>query len=559
MSPTNEITVSSHVARDFLQNADYFSTMPKVVWEYVSNALDNPKEGQPVIVDVKITPERVVFSDNASGMDREDLLRFFQMHGRNIQRQRGRVVRGRFGTGKSAAFGIARTLRIETRKDSRYNVVQLRREVIDAASHGKPFAVEEIVSNAPTDEADGTTVVISRLFNSKRLEIEETRRYIERHLGRNQQNHRVFINDHQCEFEESVYTQAHEFEASPHVVERIGPVRLVVKVAPSPLDAESNGIDVLAHGLWHDTTLGDLPRQGSARRLFGEVTCDLLETWEGEPSPFDNTRNNTLNPVNPVVATLLGWVSTRLREIVEDLDEAERSRKKTEEAKKLTREAQRLGEALNEDFRELQRQLAKIRSDQESLPVSGQTERLEDAIGPLTELADPDAAILPGEGYLPTDLQQSGPPSGDGRRGLEGAPGEEPRPGSSILPGEQPGAPHKKTRRNRSSNTFAIEFVNETAERERSHYDRETRTIYVNLDHPQLAAARSIHPDIDSDGFRQVAYEVAFVEYALALMTEEAYRDVTMDPHDVLFDVRSTVNRVAQRIPNLLSSGRPDH
>jgi hypothetical protein len=75
----------------------------------------------------------------------------------------------------------------------------------------------------------------------------------------------------------------------------------------------------------------------------------------------------------------------------------------------------------------------------------------------------------------------------------------------------------------------------------------------VNLDHPQLVAARNIHPDVDSDGFRQVAYEIAFVEYALALMTEEAYRDETMDPHDVLFDVRSTVNRVAARIPNLLS------
>jgi HSP90 family molecular chaperone len=198
MSNQGEITVSSHVARDFLQNADYFSTMPKVVWEYVSNALDNPKEDQPVIVDVRISPDRLVFSDNASGMASEDLKRFFQMHGQNIQRQRGRVVRGRFGTGKSAAFGIARTLRIETRKNGYYNVVELTREMIEAASDGKPFGVKEIVKNAPTDEEDGTTVILSRLFDRKRLEIDETRRYVERHLGRNQQNHRVFINDHQC-------------------------------------------------------------------------------------------------------------------------------------------------------------------------------------------------------------------------------------------------------------------------------------------------------------------------------------------------------------------------
>ena len=58
--------------------------------------------------------------------------------------------------------------------------------------------------------------------------------------------------------------------------------------------------------------------------------------------------------------------------------------------------------------------------------------------------------------------------------------------------------------------------------------------------------------DVDSAGFRQVAYEVAFVEYALALMTEEAHRDENMDPRDVLYDVRNTVNRVASRIPELL-------
>ena len=51
MKKSTEIKVSTHVARDFLQNAEYFNTLPKVVWEYVSNSLDNSKEsGQPVNV-----------------------------------------------------------------------------------------------------------------------------------------------------------------------------------------------------------------------------------------------------------------------------------------------------------------------------------------------------------------------------------------------------------------------------------------------------------------------------------------------------------------------------
>ena len=64
---TTHITVTT-VARDFLQNAAYFSTVPKVVWEYVSNAIDNPGEGEAVHVEVQITRERVVIRDNAAGM-----------------------------------------------------------------------------------------------------------------------------------------------------------------------------------------------------------------------------------------------------------------------------------------------------------------------------------------------------------------------------------------------------------------------------------------------------------------------------------------------------------
>lgn len=41
MKTKTEIRVSTHVARDFLQSAAYFNTVPKVVWEYVSNSLDN--------------------------------------------------------------------------------------------------------------------------------------------------------------------------------------------------------------------------------------------------------------------------------------------------------------------------------------------------------------------------------------------------------------------------------------------------------------------------------------------------------------------------------------
>lgn len=47
MSRQQPIEVTSHVARDFLQNAAYFNAMLKLVWEYVANSLEATKDEMP--------------------------------------------------------------------------------------------------------------------------------------------------------------------------------------------------------------------------------------------------------------------------------------------------------------------------------------------------------------------------------------------------------------------------------------------------------------------------------------------------------------------------------
>ena len=46
-------------------------------------------------------------------------------------------------------------------------------------------------------------------------------------------------------------------------------------------------------------------------------------------------------------------------------------------------------------------------------------------------------------------------------------------------------------------------------------YEKDDRTIFINLDHPQLVAAIGLG-DSDDPVFRRLAYEVAFSEYAIA-------------------------------------------
>src|SRR5689334_359476 len=86
------------------------------IWEYVANGLQYVDPGTTPVVQVKLDSKRkrITISDNGRGMDWEGLSNFFVMHGENVDRRQGKGGRGRFGTGKSAAFGIADTLRIST-------------------------------------------------------------------------------------------------------------------------------------------------------------------------------------------------------------------------------------------------------------------------------------------------------------------------------------------------------------------------------------------------------------------------------------------------------------
>ena len=104
------IAVTTHVARDLLQSAALFKHEHSVVWEYVSNGLEytDPSVNPVINVHVDVKARGITIHDN--GMSRDDLQRYFQMHGENIDRKKGKEGRGMFGTGKSAAFGIANIL-----------------------------------------------------------------------------------------------------------------------------------------------------------------------------------------------------------------------------------------------------------------------------------------------------------------------------------------------------------------------------------------------------------------------------------------------------------------
>src|SRR5262245_59457650 len=247
MKTTAQLKLTSHVGRDLLASAASFKNEAAVVWEYVVNSLQyvDPGVSPRVQVSTDSTKRTIAISDYGSGMSVDVLQRFFQMHGENLERLAGRAGRGKFGTGKSAAFGIATEMQVDTVRNGKRNVLRLTREMIDKST-GDEIPIEWLSKDESVDAPTGTTITISRI-NIDKIRKASIIEYIERHLQVfRAKAPAVAIDDHVCEYIKPPIDEAHNFEPSGSQRQLLGDVKLVVRVAAAPLPAAEQGISVTA-------------------------------------------------------------------------------------------------------------------------------------------------------------------------------------------------------------------------------------------------------------------------------------------------------------------------
>ncbi|MFI5386748.1 MAG: ATP-binding protein [Fimbriimonadales bacterium] len=538
------------MARDLLQNAALFKTDKLVVWEYVSNSLDYVDPGMNPIVRVTLDSKkkRIAVADNGRGMSWSDLQnKFFMMHGENIDRKEGRPGRGRFGTGKSAAFGIAEQLRITTVRNGSRSCVELRRSSVETMASEEPIPVRCIEREVATSEPNGTSIAIEGV-HLKSLDQPGIIKYIERHLARWSKNVTVFVNNHECEFTEPPVFKEERFRPEGAIKEKLGEVELIVKVSKAPLQEDLRGVSIYANGVWHETTLAGSEGREMAQCLFGEIDVPRLDEDRSPIAPFDLSRSMRLNPGNETVHAIYAFVGLKVEIVRRELVEGEKKRKATELAKKLAAQASEIARVINEDFDDFRQRVAKARAK----AVGGSDVHQLDAGG-----GDQDDDLLFGHD-LPAEVvaPNGGPGGGQEGGGQDGAPRD-------LAPAVTPGSPDSERkgrlaggvdRKPSSRGGFRVEFDSLGVESHRATYVRDERTIYINLDHPQLAAARGLE-SVEDAAFRRLAYEVAFSEYAVALASELAARDEYLDPSDPIVDIRETLNRIARKAANLYAAG----
>lgn len=543
----HQLRVTSHVARDLLQSAQLFQHEHAVVWEYVSNGLEYVDPGvQPTVdVAVDVKARKITVRDNGRGMTAADLERYFQMHAENVDRKKGKPGRGMFGTGKSAAFGIGDVLRLTTVRNKKRCKVELSRKDIDAAPDGSGIPIRVIEREHPTDEPNGTLVEVEGI-HLKRMDVGAIIRHIERHIA-HWPNATVIVNHQECKVSEPAYSDERRFSSRGTPFEPVlGTVELVIRIAKAPLDPEWQGIAILSNGVWHTTTLAGCENKPFVNYLFGELDVPRIAEDKSPIPPFDMSRSMRLNPKNEVVGQIFAFVGSHIEALRRELEQADRERKKDRDAKRLLEEASEIARIINKDFdawrNQVQKTLAKVQGGSDKLESEG----LGGDAGEILIAGSDIPAIVVGDGGLIVRTGEGGvivdpTPSNTGGPQLERTEG----------PAETTATPRKKSSKS-TSGGFKVDFIHMGEEGARAKYERAERTIFINLDHPQIAAALALG-GIEDVAFRRLSYEVAFSEYAIALSSELAGGDWYHDITDPIVDIRDTLNRISRSAAGLYS------
>ncbi len=539
MEKTNEkLYVKSHVARDLIQSADLFRTDKAVVWEYVSNGLQYIDAGVSPIVRVKLDNKnkKISISDNGRGMNWNGLQNFFIMHGENQDRKQGKVGRGRFGTGKSAAFGIANILRVTTIADEKLSKVQLKRSEIEKMNSEDQIPVHILEKESSISQANGTLIEIEEI-NLKTLDQIGIISYIEHHLAKWSKGVTVWVNNHECEFNEPPIAEKRVYKPEGEFTEVLGNVELILKVAKAPLDAELRGVSVFSNGVWHETTSAGNEGRDMAQYIFGEIDVPALDKDNSPITAFNVSRSMQLNKNNPLVREIHVFVGQKFDQLRRELLEVEKKRRADEEAKKLAGQASEIASVINEDFSAFRQKIAKAKAK---------------AFGAFdNQIAQKDSSEnedLAWGTEIPAEIVS--PTGGIGSVGeSEKVDGKESRDlNPQVIENE---TSEKQGRRAEAEETqksyggFRVEFRNMGSENARASYTSDNRTISINLDHPQLVSARG-NNSIDEPLFLKLSYEIAFTEYSIALAYELEKRNEFMDLTDPINQIRETLNRISR-------------
>jgi hypothetical protein len=542
----SQLVATTHVGRDILQSAQLFRTPEAAVWEYVVNSLQYVDQGTVPHVEVvlDLPAKKITISDNGSGMDIDGLEHFFTMHAENWERRKGIPGRGKFGTGKSAAFGIGTALTVSTTRDGKRQTVKLDIDMINAAE-GAAVPIQTIEHDAPAaGEPNGTTIEIAGI--TTRIAREPVVALIERHLSAFQGSPVVTVNGRVCEIVRPSASITHTFKPTPQIAELVGDIELTVSAAVAPLDDIHRGVQITIgpdNLIAVEATGVDTKEYG--RHLFGHVDCPELDNPEYDPvAAYTTDRSMHLNKAHPVALALTTLIGASLEQVRQELVEAGKKAKADADASRLRKTTNKIEEILNADLKDFRDRLEGMAgTTHRRTPLEGTAGGKEQ--DPTEKVVDP-GGQEPGipDGVSGENVDEPVESDGTGGAALGGGTpgGENASPAGTFDPEGDDTLSPAGTGHKRMRGGLSVDFDHYGKDFDRYLWDPEVRKITINLDHPVVQAAKAL-PD-DEATFRRLCYEIAFTGYAVALADLQFERDPARDSSDATFEIRAALRRV---------------
>ena len=502
----------TNTAKSILDGAHLFKHTHLVIWEYVTNEIDSLIDSsikRKPIIHVNFDKDKITISGNGTGMDHEALQSFFTMHGENQARKKGRRVRGKNGTGKSAAFAIANKFDMSTTKNKKNFSIQLtKRELEKHKKKGEDIALKDYISNyaKKTNELDGTKIEISELFVKSNKK--ETIDYIEKHIGSYGKEAEVWVDQHLCQYKEPISVKTYKFNTEKTHPE-LGNIDLIIKVAAEPLEKDKIGIRINSNSVLMEETLCGSEGREMSEFIFGEIDCPQLD-YDSKVANSTVARDMSLSASSPLVKSLYSFIGPKVEEVRKIIVENNKQEKQSEEAKKLQKIADVAAEKINNHFEQykdkIRMQVNRISNGKVGIAKAFNSE-IENQNGSLTVGDELDAIINNDYKAL----------NGSGKKNSK----SNKKNNSNI---EEKKDENKRAKRvngngkNKSSggSRFLVEYRKNDADNPRAKFDRDNNIVYINLDHPYIAEIRKESKDNDLL-FKKITYDIAFTEYAFGL------------------------------------------
>lgn len=331
--------------------AQLYPSATATVAELISNAWD--ADARNVWVEMPFgdwADGEIVVIDDGVGMGIHEAGQHYLVVGRNRRvngEQRtqrtpgGRLVHGRKGIGKLAAFGTASILEVRTKKvDSPEVAFRLDYDRIRRQEPTPPYRVESSTDDAPlanpttgVDLAQGTRIRLSGLRLKRRLNSDQFRESMSRRFALNEHEMKVFINEEPLtRFEVDVDLRFPPAKLPPEAtrdgdwaVETLGDgheVRWWIGFTAKPIkDEKQQGISVIARGKLAQRPFmfeasGGTTGQLGQEYLVGEVIADWIDDESADPgndTDYIQSNRDQLQLEDEYLNTFIAWGRRRLR------------------------------------------------------------------------------------------------------------------------------------------------------------------------------------------------------------------------------------------------------